>query len=213
MSSAAITTIVNGFAVVTVDNTAQQTFQDDVIFELARGVYPDVLGQVDAAFVATVAEQVQYTIPTATPNFQRTPITVFYDTIQLALIRKTEAWEYDEQWRDAPHHQVVGYLLDPEDRTVVSLVPPPKIAGDAIGGNTPIAVTTWPDKNLTIISAKSDPAFAGTTYADLQLPIALEVLAREFSRDSDHQDSMYAQVCRNLSQFFFGMFMPVGRPT
>lgn len=213
MSSAAITTIVTGFAVVTVDNTAQQTFQDDVIVELARGVYPDVLAQVDAAFIATVAEQVQYTIPTATPNFQRTPINVFYDTLSLSLIRKTEAWEYAEEWRDSPGHQVVGYLLDPEDRTVISLVPPPKQAGTAIGGNTPTSVTAWPDKNITVISAKSDTAFGGATYADLQLPIALEVLAREFSRDSDHQDSMYAQVCRNLAQFFFGMFMPVGRPT
>lgn len=210
MSNAAITTIITSLAVVTADTTATNSFQDDVIFELSRGAYPDVLATVGASFVATTANTERYSIPTA--SSARTPLMIFWDDLQLLLLRKQEAWEYSQAWRDSPRHQVVGYTFDPEDRTAFSLVPPPSRAGATIGGNTPTSVTTWPQENITIIYATSDTAFAGTTYDDLKLPIALEVLAREFGRDSNHQDVAFSNYCHGMADFFFLMFNPVGRP-
>lgn len=210
MANANITTIITSLAVIPADTTATDSFQDDVIYELARGVYPDVLAQVGASFIAAVAGTERYLIPTA--SNARTPLALFYGDTQLLQLRKQEAWAYDQAWRNAPLPSVIGYTYDPEDRVAFSLVPPPFRSGGAIGGNTPTNVTAWPDGNITIIYATSDTAFAGTTYDDLKLPIALEVLAREFGRDSDHQDLAFAQYCHGLSGFFFLMFNPVGRP-
>lgn len=210
MSNAAITTIITSLAVISTDGTSTNSFQDDVIYELSRGSYPDVLATVGTAFIATVADQERYSIPTA--SAARTPLMIFWDDLQLLQLRKQEAWEYDQAWRDGPRPQVVGYTFDPEDRTAFSLVPPPSRAGATIGANTPLAVTTWPQENITIIYATSDTAFAGTTYDDLKLPIALEVLAREFARDSDHQDLAFTSYCHGLADFFFLMFNPLGRP-
>jgi hypothetical protein len=212
MANANITTLVNGFAVVPVDNTAQQNFQDDVIFEIARGVIPNVLVQVRADFIAAVAGQERYTLSQTALASPRTPLMIFYDATQLTLIRKLEAWEYATAWRRSPNPTVVGYTFDPEDRFAFSLVPPPTRSGAAIGANTPTNVTTWPDGNITVVATWSDLNFLGANYVDLHLPIALEVLAREFARDSDHQDLTMSTMCRNLSQFFFRMTQPAGKP-
>jgi hypothetical protein len=213
MPNATITTLVNQLALVTIDNTVQQSFQDDVIFELARGMYPGVRAQTTAAFIAATAGTAQYTLPTASPAFQRVPLVICYDDRQLAQVSRTEAWEYEEEWRRNPSAHVVGYLQDPEDRTVFSLVPPPRTDGAAIGTNTPTNVTTWPAGNITVIAASADTTFPSAVYADLILPIALEVLAREFARDSDHQDEVFAATCHTLASLFFGMFGPaIGAP-
>lgn len=207
MSNAAITTIITGLATVATDGTATNAFQDDVIFELARGAYPDVLAQVGAAFVAVTAETATYTIPTA--SNARTPLMIFHDTRQLFHVRKDEAWAYEAEWRDAPDPHVVGYVMEPEDRPNFALVPPPKVAGATIGGAVPTGAT-FPAGNILVVYAQSDTAFAGTTYDDLKLPVALEALSRELARDSDHQDKMAADVAHNLADFFFRMTVPVG---
>lgn len=210
MANAAITTLVTGLGTISTDSTITDQFQHDVIFELARGVYPNVLGQVGAAFITTSATNARYTLPTA--SGARTPLAVFYDVFQLLQITKEEARSYDNAWRGSPTQQVVGYTFDPEDRPNFSLVPPPREAGATIGGNTPTNVTTWPVNNITVIYAATDNAFAGTTYDDLKLPIAFEVLAREFGRDSDHQDIAMSQISHNMAAFFFAMFNPIGKP-
>lgn len=37
----------------------------------------------------------------------------------------------------------------------------------------------------------------------LALPVALEMLGKEFSRSSDHQDIQFADACKELSELFF----------
>ncbi len=214
MPSSTITTLVQQLDVIPVDSTAQGNFQDEIIYELARGRFPRVVPpQTGAVFLAVTASTERYTVATASPNFHRTPIAICYDTRQLAQIRKEEAWEYLEAWRRSPRSTVVGFTMDPEDRVSFSVVPPPRRNGDAIGSNTPTSITTWPSGNLTVIATRSDTTFPGSTYSDYQLPIALETLAREFARDSDHQDTTFAQVCRQLAQFFFAMTTPLAQPT
>lgn len=210
MANAAITTLITGLGTIATDSTITDQFQNDVIFELSRGVYPNVLAQVGSAFVAATAGNARYTIPTT--SGARTPLMIFYDIYQLLQITKEEARSYDEAWRGNPTQQVVGYTFDPEDRVNFSLVPPPRESGATIGGNTPTNVTTWPQNNITVIYAATDTAFAGTTYDDLKLPIAFEVLAREFGRDSDHQDITMSQISHNMAAFFFAMFNPIGKP-
>src|SRR5262249_13959361 len=162
MSNAAITTLVNNFACVTVDTTAQQTFQDEVINELARGGWPGIIGQVGTAFIAVTRATNRYSLPSATGA--RTILAVFYDDTQLLQINKQEVRAYEEAWRRTPQRKPIGYCLDPEDRVSFSLVPSADRDGQTIGGNTPTNITAWPEGNLTVIYANADTAFAGTTY-------------------------------------------------
>lgn len=211
MANSDINTVITQLGVMALDTTATNSFQDDVIFELSRGAHTGNLGQSGAAFVAITAGTERYSIPTA--SGARTPLAIIYDDTQLLLLRKDEAWAYDEAWRKSLSDTIVGVVMDPEDRINFSLVPAPLRTGDAISGQTPIAVTAFPSNNVTVVYAASDTTYPGTTYDDFKLPIALEVLAREFGRDSDHHDEGFSQLARVMSTFFFGMTVPKGRPT
>jgi hypothetical protein len=209
MANANITTIVTSLGLVTLDATQVNNFQDDVIFELARGAFGEVLAQVGAAFIAVTGGTATYALP-AVASGARTPLVVCFDDFQLAQVRKDEAWAHQVDWRNSPGVRPIGYVQDPEDRVNFSLVPVPRRDGATIGGSTPFTFTQWPADNITVIFAATDVTFSGTTYDDLKLPIALEVLSRELGRDSDHQDKLASQVARALAQFFFEMFNPSG---
>ena len=211
MSSATITTLVGQLAVITPDATAVNNFQDDIILEMARGtggVHPPQIG---TAFIAGVAGTERYTLPDTVQA--RLAIAILYDQTQLLTLRKEEAWAYEEAWRETISDQPIGVVYDPEDRTNFSVVPPPRLNGDAIGVANPVAFTTFPGNNITAIFTRTDLAFPGTTYSDYILPVALETLAREFARDSDHQDATFAALCHGLAKLFFTMTRPKGRPT
>ena len=205
MANASITTLITGLALVTTDGTATDSFQNDVIYELARGMYPGILGQTGASFIAAVADTARYTLPSGAVL----PLLVFYDINQIMRIRKDEAWSFDALWREAPAQVVVGYVQDPEDRSSFALIPPPKRAGDAIGAYTPFTAG-WAGGNIAVIYSAAVVAFTGTTYDDLKLPIAFEVIARELARDSNHQDKVAADVAHNMASLFFSMFTPLG---
>jgi hypothetical protein len=209
MSNAAITTIINDLGVVITSNTPTNNFQDDVIFEMARGAFGEVMPQVDASFIAVTAGTATYTLPTS--SSARTPLLIFYDDFQLSRVTKDEAWSYRSDWRRTTSDKPVGYVLDPEDRTQFSLIPVPRRDGQSIGVTTPY--NGFAAENVLVIYTVSDVAFAGTTYDDLKLPIALEVLSRELGRDSDHKDELASQIARSLAQFFFEMFTPFGVQT
>jgi hypothetical protein len=210
MPNAAISTIVTNLATVSYDTTARDNFEDGIINELARGANPGILAQVGTAFIAVTNATERYSLPVA--SGARTIITLHHDNVQLLQVRKDEAWHYDTSWRRTPARKTIGYVLDPEDRTSFSVIPPPIADGATIGGQTPTTITAWPTGNITVIYANADTAFAGTTYDDLKMPIALETLQREFARDSNHQDNAFAESCGLLASIFYGMFMPLGRP-
>jgi len=41
----------------------------------------------------------------------------------------------------------------------------------------------------------------------LELPIVFEILAREYARESDHQDMAFAAICKGAAQMFFEMVL------
>lgn len=198
------------------DQTPTDNAQNDVFFELSRGMFEDVLAKAGADFIAVTARTRRYTLPTTA----KLPLAIFYGPRYLYQIRKDESWATDPFMQQTQADHVVGVIFDPENRTQFALVPPPSHDGRAINpGDTPLNFTgVFPEGNVTVLYTRSDLAFPGdlapeSTYSDLQLPIAIEVMAREYERDSNHQDSNFAQVCHTVAKFFFGMFVPKGLPT
>lgn len=208
MAHADINTILTGLALVDLTQAITDDFQDDVMYELSRGAFPGLLVQTGASYVAVTGGTERYTLPTA--SNARTLLALFYDQTHLFQLRKDEAWAANAEWRDDPEPVVSGFIQDPEDRSSFSLVPPPKYDGETVGAATPFN-GTWVEGNITAIYAEGDTAFGGATYIDLKMPIAFEVLAREFARDSDHQDKTAADVAHNMAELLFLMSNPVGR--
>jgi len=206
MANATITTLAGAIATVTLDATQSDTYQDEIIRELARLSMPWVLVQTGASFVAAVRGQAVYSLPTA--DGARTALMICFDDKQLAHARYDEAMFFDDAWRDS-QARPVAFLNDTINRAQFAVVPTPPADGAAIA-LTPLDFTTWPDGNLTVIYAKSDTAFAGSSYNDTYLAMAFEIIARELGRDSDHTDPEAAALAKTLANVFWRLSFPEG---
>lgn len=202
MPNATVTSMLQSLATVTVDTTATDNYQDEIIFEIARGGFKNVLMQTGTAFIHASSGVVTYTL--ASPA--RTILLLCYDKRQLATAKKDEAWMLDAAWRTSPQATPIAYTLDPEDRTQFALVPPPQETGDAPGGDP--TGTTFVERNITVVYTKTDLTIATGAYRDTLLPIAFEALSRELARDSDHQDKLASGVASNMAGFLFAMAFP-----
>lgn len=203
MANATITTLIGQITTVTPDSTATDSFQDNVFYELARLAFPGIIVQTAPTFVEAVKAQDTYDLPTN----HRTPLLVLFDERQLALARLDEARYFGQDWRRTPGDPF-AVILDPENRDQFALVPPPRADGEALGVETPLVFTDWPEGDITVISTVVDTAFAGTNYADTHLAVAFEVVARELGRDSDHMDDEAAKVAKQMANLFWRMSFP-----
>lgn len=204
MANATISTLASNISTVTLDTTQRDTYQDEVILDIARLSMPWVLVQTGASFVAAVKGTAVYDLPTA--DGARTALMVIYDDEQLAHARYDETMMFDDAWR-ASESRPVAFLNDTINRAKFAVVPTPDADGDAIA-LTPLDFTTWPNNNLTVIYAKSDTAFAGSSYSDTHLAMAFEIIARELGRDSDHSDPEAASLAKNMANVFWRLSFP-----
>lgn len=205
MPNATISTMVTDLATVTVDATAVNNYEDEIIFELSRGAFPGCLVQTGASFTQAIKNQGTYSLPTV--DSARTVLMLMFDTTQLARSRKDEGWMLDPAWRTSPKSKPLAYVTDPENRTDYTLIPPPNTTGDDPTGITPLD-ETFPSLDITVVYAKTDLTFATGPYRDILLPIAFETLSRELGRDSDHQDKVASDVASKLADFFLSMAFP-----
>jgi len=173
MAKADVTALVTTLANSTDDTTATGQYYDDIVEELGFGPTP----LTSASYVAVTQGTRNYTLPTAALK----TLAVFYDDTQLYLAKRQELATYDENWRTRPGPPAVAALVDTDQRTL-DLIPVPDQSGDTVGGATPF--TTFPSNNLTFIYSNN----ASDVHSWEELPIALDILAREFGRDSDHYD-------------------------
>jgi hypothetical protein len=205
MSSATVTALANRIAGLTLtDATAVANYQDDIFFEIARGALPGITVQVAASFLAATRNTAQYAL--ATGSGHRTLLMLIYDDTQLSQADFEELYATDPEWRDHPGCPV-AFTLDPVDRDKYQLMPPPDQDSGTVAGS-PTSFTTWPTNVITTIVTRTDVAWSGTPYADTIMPVAFEVLAREFSRDSDHKDEALAKMSKQMAQLFWKLSFP-----
>lgn len=195
MSRATTITLANTLMDNLGDTTQLGQFYDDIVFELGRGLFPGVVSLTGAGFVAGVGGTATYSFPSTAIRV----LGVCYDANQLAEAGPAEADFFDVYWRRT-RGRPVSFATADEDQRIVRLLPIPAHDGNTIVG-TPFTWTTWPSENLTFIYTEN----RADVHLDEELAIALEMCAREYSRDSNHHDMAAAQVARQLSKLFMAL--------
>lgn len=176
------------------DPATREGFYRDVLFDLAR---QPIL--VEATLLPSVEGATSYAWP---PSAVRL-LAVFFDDAQLALAGLAELKWYGEAWRDISG-QPAAYVTEGEPTRTLRLFPAPDrpskafsfVFGAPLGRDFPASAVAV----LTTVFREDAPAW-------LDLPIALEVCAREFDRESDHRDAAMAASCRRLANAVFGMVL------
>jgi len=127
----------------------------------------------------------------------------FFDDRALARGRVDELRWTATQWRDVRGEPLV-WIQDQETTDSFRLMPTPDVGSAAFtydaGTGTHLGVG-FPPNALGVFFAESRidlPAW-------LDLPVALLVLAREFSRESDHRDPAFAGTCEQLGRILLAM--------
>lgn len=188
MAKADVLTLVNTLSTGLRDATAVDDYYDRIVFE--HGLRRTSL--TNAAYVAGVADTLTYALPAEAIRL----IGVFYDSRWLYRENDEGTQLYDAYWRTSRGFPV-AFTPNTEDVDNIDLVPRPTIAGETVGVATPF--TTFPRHNLTVVYTAN--------LTDVQpweeLATAAEILAREFGRESDHQDQTAAKAWREFAQTLF----------
>lgn len=196
MAKADVLQLVADFSNSRADQTQAGDYYDQIIDEMGRG---NVESLVNASLQAVTAGDGSYTFPTATIM----PLAIIYDDKQLMRLGEMEVEAADALWRET-QGTPIGYVVEDEDTRTIQLYPTPINSGDTIGASTPF-VLPHPQGNLTYIFTER----RATAHAWEELWLALEILAREFARDSDHQDIHFSKTCRGLALILRAMISPL----
>lgn len=191
MPQADVFALVDDFAgtrsdtVVLADATARARYYADVVYE--HGLNRE--GACDASFVATLKGTAVYTQPTAAIR----TLALMYDDKQLRTTARRALEAYDANWR-ARLGRPTSVTTQDQDIHTMRLVPVPDVDGDAIGVTTPFDAV-FPGDVLTFIFTEN--------VTDVlpwdEMWVALEVLSREFGRESDHYDTTLSKLARQLA--------------
>jgi hypothetical protein len=175
------------------DATACTTYYGDVVFLM--GLDPD-----GTLVTASTIDPGVNTLPTTMPTTSITTLAVLYDRTHLSKTGIQGAGVWDSRWAITKGTPKV-WLDQNQPRHTIAIVP--------------IPVTPPSGAALPVDPSTTNPGFAGLTvlytesrtnvHGDEELALALEILCREFSRDSDHTDRTLAQSCRTLSGVLFRM--------
>jgi hypothetical protein len=187
VAKANVTTLVDDLAVSVEDNDATSDYYDDIVEELGFHQMP-LMG---ADYVAGVAGQLAYTLPTAAVR----GVAFIYDDTQLYKSDKRDLEMLDDYWRKRQGHPAVVSFSDTDQRKF-DVVPIPEVSGTAFGSDDPF--DAFYANNLTVIYSNR----ATDVHSWEELPVALEILSREFARDSEHKDLRAAKSWKTLADVF-----------
>jgi hypothetical protein len=158
-----------------VDATLLEHFYRDVVWEF---------GQAELLVQTTLIQVAAGTAEFQLPELGVRLLTVFYEDEELGPLRLTDVAALDPFWRDARGHPL-AYIVDDVSARGFRLYPVPEISTnlDTEAGHVVMYYTEAPDDVLVW----------------LELPIALTILAREYVRESDHRDPVFAASCQNMA--------------
>ncbi len=165
--------------------TTRSAYYDEAVSE--HGLIRE--GAMDAEFVAVTNGTATYTFPTDAVRV----LAWIFDATTLRPTNRRALEAYDSEWRTR-RGTPQSFTMQDEDARTVRLVPVPDAAGQAISTSTPFA-DVFPDGNLTAIY--TDGGDDHPVWDELWL--ALDVLSREFARDSDHIDTEFATAAGQLA--------------
>lgn len=197
MSKASVLVLVNDLTLgASSDATIIGNYYDRVVEDLARFPWLTTI-----SLVPLTANVSEYVLDTA----QAKIIAMFYDGRQLSRLTRTQVEGLNRHWRNEygiPH----SYIVDDEFNKTFALYPIPKLDSKAqtFPHSQPFG-QDFPAYTLLVIHTGTRTDLP--TW--LELPVALEVAARDMERESNHRDLEWAARARTLSQLLFQL---VGKP-
>lgn len=192
MAKADVLQLVADLSASLADQTAASKYHSDIVFEQGLGRNISLTG---AAFIQVSADTAEYTYPTTTIR----PLLLFYDDTTMHPSDIKEAEAYDKQWRTTLGEPRV-FLIEHEPERTLDVIPVPKRAGATVGVATPFG-TTFPEANLLMIYSENRT----DVHAYEELVVALQILAREMDRESNHTDHEHAAAATMLAALFQAM--------
>jgi len=188
MAKADVIALAQLFAVDQASAANLSTFYDEAVRTL--GLHTGHLSAL--SLVTGVAAQAEYTAPVEAIRI----LAVFYNDLELfeeTLPGLASACGTD--WRQHPGDPIAYIRIDTTDKTI-RLYPVPTLPGDSYIPLTGLFGASYPGYNVFIAHTEERADVPGY----LELYLALTILTREYTRDSDHQDRTYAIMCDTLAK-------------
>ncbi len=165
-------------------------FYDDIIFDIG---HREALTQ--TSLIASVSGTNSYAFPSTAIDL----LTVFFGNREL---RKTTLQELEASlgpnWRDKRGIPIV-YLLEEENERTFRLIPQPDVSSGSVSGLG--FGSNYPDYAIGVIYTED----VADVPAYLELPIAVEICARELKNESDHRDLEGAEAFSKLANLMFAL--------
>lgn len=174
------------------DSTACTNYYSDVVYLM--GLDPGGT-LVNASTIDPVVLVPQTTLPASSI----TTLAVLYDVKHLSKTGRKGAQAWDTHWFTTLG-QPFAWLDEDQNRHTITEIPIP-VTPPTVGLPRDPSISNPGQNGLTVIYTETRT----NAHGDEELAMALEIMAREFSRDSDHTDHTSAQTCRTLSGVLFGM--------
>ncbi len=194
MSKAATLQLTQDLSKGLADATMCDRYYRDIVLELGR---EDILTQ--ASLIPVNAETGEYTLPTQAVEM----IDLFYDDHPLMEAKLREVESRDPQWRSRLGPPIV-YITQHETIRTFSLYPTPEmnskdfifLFGSPFGRD-------YPAYALAMIHTENREDIPEW----LELPVAFDILSREFARESNHRDTLFSKTCKSMADFLLGLVM------
>lgn len=192
MSKATVLTLVSDLTLGAADATAAGRYYDRVVETLARFPW-----MTNFSLIPATKGTSQYTLETA----QAKVLAVFYDNRQLGKLTLAQVEGINRGWRNevgTPH----SYVVEDESQKSFRLYPTPDLDSkpQSFPNSQPFGID-FPAYTIVVLHTE--------TRTDvplwLELPVALEVAAREMERESSHRDVEWASQARAMADALFAM--------
>jgi hypothetical protein len=193
-----VTDFTDGFA----DTQAATNFYGDVVQEVGQDPDATIVNIIAFGGIAGQPDYDPSTVPINTVLITDivNPLALIYDGVHLAKTHVFEATYYDEFFRVTKGFPR-AWMEEDANRRAFSVVPVPDISGSTGSPYDPTGVTPLHERDFVLIYSQTRT----DVHLEEELPLALEVAARELSRDSDHTDRTFAEVSRTLAGIFYKM--------
>ena len=170
---------------------------------LAVGFYTDAVNELaDRHFLTTTAlaafqaNGTEFVMPAAL----RSLISVIYSDVQIDEMSLRQLEHVDYRWRERVN-KPRAYTLETETAKTIALYPTPDVsAAPYVSG--PTLGTGYPTFNGVLFYS----GFRDPVPQQLELILVFWILAREYSRESDHQNGEWTAFAQNMVDLLYEMF-------
>lgn len=171
------------------NSTTISAYFDDVIYALGQIESPPFVEWAQEAIVSGTAT---YSYKTDMIR----PLHIIMEEKEIFEASRADLEAYDYTWQTATGTPF-AYTEDDITARTYQLVPEPDFSSGAAGTNWG---STYPADILALVYAQDRDADIEDYFA---LPIIFDILKREFSYPSDHQDLVYSARCAEIAEMLY----------